>query len=39
VSRALMTMKMSNSYAFDEDANKFLHSYLTGRSQCVRTGE
>jgi Reverse transcriptase (RNA-dependent DNA polymerase) len=39
VIRTLMTIKMSNSYAFDEDANKLLHSYLTDRSQFVRTDE
>jgi Reverse transcriptase (RNA-dependent DNA polymerase) len=39
VVRALLTMKMRHSYAFDDDANKLLGSYLSDRSQFVRTDD
>jgi Reverse transcriptase (RNA-dependent DNA polymerase) len=37
VVRALATIKMRNSFAFEEDSSKLLHSYLNDRYQFIRT--
>jgi hypothetical protein len=39
VVRALLSLKMTNSYAFAEDAGKLLNSYLSDQSQFVRTAD
>jgi Reverse transcriptase (RNA-dependent DNA polymerase) len=39
VVRPLFSLKMTNSYAFAEDAGKLLNSYLSDRSQFVRTAD